>query len=366
MARIFQKAQDTILFQDSIKQSIKALRTLLPTTPRKTQRVVAYSKPPTDLKQLLEPCLPSFSPVCRLSEELPSDLQSDHHDPVLLPAARDDSFGAEGIELFGAGGCHPLNDISFRSTVLVRHLPSSRDVRGVNPSHSPLDTVGTDVGSWTDDDNFVKQYPVKPLPISPVDMWLEGVFDNMSFEQLQREDASDGTFISPQTQKPSGLFGDNLRKIPKFTDILAASGMRRRPTIGKAIVDYTVPPPTRATSKEPFTSTSMKLSQILRKHHPSEDNTTQTTTSRSSSGKLGIRRLQQGSEETTNNDKVEPLCISRIRISPLKDADVLEVAPLTPEVERYRKGDGPRKPRCASYYDKDVIKCQDAMMAELE
>jgi len=43
MARIFQKAQDTSLFQAAVKRSIKASGILLPATPRKTQRVVAYS-----------------------------------------------------------------------------------------------------------------------------------------------------------------------------------------------------------------------------------------------------------------------------------------------------------------------------------
>lgn len=333
MARIFQKAQETILFQDVSRSQSTASKMLLPCTPRKALRAVAYSRTKPCAERNNQPFLPALMSVGRLSEEFSANLQETPHVAETLRL----TLNTSKTQLDGGETPHPLHDTGFHSNVIARNSPSKQDVSALVAASSPFKPSRTDADSWNNDDKSLATKTSKPLPTSPVDAWLEGVFDNQPVEPC----ISQGTLFRNYSA---------VKKFPTFADILAASGVRRRPTVNSTASEFTGCNPTPIPSKEPSRSTSLIFPKLFRRQNFSGDVVSEVNSLRSSSS--DVRRIPGRSQENSYEDEVEPLEVARTRDH---CADNEGITPLTPEVEQYRKGKGPKRQRCASYYDTDVV-----------
>jgi len=328
MARIFRKAQETILFQDSAKSKLKNLRQLLPTTPRKAHRVVGYcAKSLSNVDTTTgQPYHLPLTPVGRLSEEISPELQEPS-----TPA--DDETEAH----------HLSKDDVFQGTIVARRSPQRPKFRAFPAPPSPLRTNMTELGSWTDDDKYFSASPAKRLPKSPVDAWLEGVYDNLDPLASSEKDLANRLAEDEAECRSNSLLSNYANKIPSLAEIFAASGVRRKPVPTKQNTP-SAPMPKCSTPRSP----RYKLPQILRKF--GGDSTSESPASYFSPAST-LHPAEIVLYETTSEANVDHLEIARTR-SLHEDA---ETAPLTPEVEKHRKGMGPKKQRCASYYDRDII-----------
>ncbi len=364
MARIFQQTQSTITPEDPLKNLIYPPN-LLPATPR---RRAIYSNTPLKfvsipkLEQQQSPCLPTLAPIGRLSEEFDESLR-------LKPAYEDTEKPAF------LKSRSPIGTIPARPNALHHSLRSNEVVRpqmrrkcssvsdleiaigGAAPHFESVNLTALeedDVGDWTGDEDFYRPIHRRELPRTPVETWLAGITTDPPCRQSPEIMPPDTDAANVRTALPSStprkkpqddvlngnrLFGPG----PLRTSILACPSPAPTPTTPLTRFRFARLPvrQQKLANVELTTRAESRLGMESRSHFESKTSSSMSEMSKS------VRWVSVPADYAG-----EPL----LSLNCDSDGAMMDrVVSLTPEVERYRKGKAPRRQRCRSYYDTDIL-----------
>lgn len=340
MARIFQQAQETIVFQEKharLRQESRD-KALLPLTPRRAIHAgPAVIKPalPVDEAPRCQGYLPSLSPVGRLSEDLPENMRPE---VKVSPKCRDRP-------------CPNVGSVGARPTLEAIESPIQKWLDGIDPS--------------------------EPCSAKALHRAEKSSFSSPSTTTSSRSSTLRGTDDDPDAYRSgSGTACEN------------GAGLMSPPrrTI-RSLLDPKIGPKKLKLQRQPKGSPSAPRRDLPTRYHPAKVPTRPLREGRTQARRVGvsISPPAKGSHESLEASPVhadvrsaddvgngasrmdnqhQEKEVMRRRANGVTHPSRFEdgarrderLAELSPNVEKLRKGKSPRvKQRCPSYFDEDVL-----------
>ena len=274
---------------------------------------------------------------------------------------------AEGKELIGSGSAMPNalipNFVEDAKDVKYPVLENWRSPRS-SSNGSCLSSDGDDLHS-THGVPFILPFPssnVEEAPHSDIDTWLNGIVEATPTEL-------------PSSPKQSSDLEDLLMNDNPLSRNIS-SNLPPRPQVSPSKLKQNIQSSSRASSDKENVSPSKDPSSPicprahLRPRTPSRScqNNTQATLQQTKGLPLAYPLTPQGHVSLPSKRKkprIDRMASSRAGAEvpsacgdfTIPEDQVAEaLAQLSPDVERHRKGRGPRRERCMSYWDEDILK----------
>lgn len=375
MARLFVQAQEAVVFQDAAKKrssEAKVAKATIRSPPRRPLnrepweyspgRTTPKTEPVFGTTHSSRPCLPAMSHMTRLSDDLPPHMR------IETPVKRSPQKSPQSV---------PIRDRISKVPVACDYLysPRVRPFKGIAKASIIRDAIDIEENSQMSAsiDPLAEVDQIRP---SLVQEWLDTV-DQEEAALLEGMDAAfrdtldmpnSPTVVSraptppAQPSKLSKLMKPvalkfKLPKIPSPTQRYALA----TPTLYPTNTIRTRPKRTETLTTSPSTTSSPANLQPTT--HIRKTSSSSGASGSSAKERQGWERLPSASPGKGFASDVEPLMSFGEDGGPVFGTEVegfgvveeFEVKALTPEVERFRKGRGPARRRCASYFDGDVL-----------
>lgn len=375
MAKLFEKAKETIEFQDqaALRKSTKEKPLLSTRTPHRRLPAEQHSqgdsrisaprsaphmptRKPLPRLPAEKPSIPNWQPIGRLSDELPPELRPQSSCPRPLRVKKERSgntFMEDPTHMERAPYRWERPSPLPRDPYVERTRPFPSSLGLASPpalerEHAMSEEEELELyAAWFEPIKKDTPRPPTPPPHCPasnrVASWLTEVDESVAPEDDQKTFSPVNARAILQ-EEVEGL--DAGMRTPSSTSrgssdlVDAATG-----TIKKLLC---VPPlrlnfaPSR--TGVPSLETPPKRFRIPAREGPFDPFVSTPPQSRHASNSSKSRRATPAQPATTpESGKI------------LSEMDNMMLLPLSPGVERYRKGQGPRLVRCDSYFDKDIL-----------
>lgn len=396
MAKIFEEARETIKYQDQIRQ-----RTRLPgsyvSPPPRPQNLPTWRQMRDEKRQNARPLprlpanefpsIPEFPPISRLSSDIPLRLRAKPSLSATKSSRASNSIGTD--DLFVQK--HRQATLDQLTSGHSRENRTSAD-SGIAMAYSkypaPVHAMRND--PFSKQPGRVLPDPQSVLGLNPAHFSITQWLEQISFDA---EQPCEGGLLESSSDARLNMLANMAHKptvpLQKLEPTSAVQGVR--PLIHSSTAnqfDSSIPWRSNVTASDksdrleaPSTQTlaAPARHELRRRSKESSDRTSSSASflcigvprlarhTRASSSASGSSKERQGyqplpSPVLSNGNVSEDAALLAPLVRPetpsheaTSTAEEDVVAPLTPDVQIHRKGQGPARRRCPSYFDRDIL-----------